>query len=168
MNYEIRRLIPDDAEKVREVRLEGLRLHPEAFSRDYEQDEQLSLDDWRMRLDGGWAWFGGFEGEMLLGIAAFGRGDSSKTRHVGHLGAMYVRKIARGTGLADGIIEAVLDHAMGKVEQVQLTVTAGNIRALKLYERCGFKIVGTLPRALLIGDKYYDEHLMARPLSTSD
>jgi ribosomal protein S18 acetylase RimI-like enzyme len=167
MTFTVRRLTPDDAESVREARLEALKLHPEAFSRDYEQDAALTLEDWRERLRVR-AWFGGFDGSVLLGFAAFVPGDSSKTAHAGHLGGMYVRERARGTGLAAAIIEALLDHAMTKVEQIQLTVNADNIRALKLYERCGFRTVGRIPHALHVGDKYYDELIMVRPISSSD
>jgi RimJ/RimL family protein N-acetyltransferase len=163
VNFVIRKLVPADAEEVREARLEGLKLHPDAFSRDYEQDLALAIDDWRRRLDMR-AWFGGFEGDALLGIAAFGPGDSSKTKHSGHLGGMYVREKARGTGMAEAIIRTLLDHAAKEVEQVQLTVNADNRRAFKLYERCGFREVGRVPRSLLIDGKYYDEITMLRDL----
>jgi RimJ/RimL family protein N-acetyltransferase len=161
VNFVIRRLVPSDAEQVREARLEGLKLHPDAFSRDYEQDLALTIEDWRQRL-GARAWFGGFEGDLLLGIAAFGPGDSSKTKHMGHLGGMYVREKARGTGMAEAIIRTLLDHAGKEVEQVQLTVNADNARAFKLYQRCGFREVGRIPRTLLVDGKYYDEITMVR------
>lgn len=163
VNFVIRRLVPADAEEVREARLEGLKLHPTAFSRDYEQDLRLPIEEWRKRL-GSRAWFGGFVGQELLGIAAFGPGDSSKTKHVGFLGGMYVREKARGTGMAEAIIRTLLDHAMKEVEQVQLTVNADNARAFKLYQRCGFREVGRIPRTLLVDGKYYDEITMVRDL----
>jgi RimJ/RimL family protein N-acetyltransferase len=163
VNFVIRRLAPGNAEQVREARLEGLKLHPDAFSRDYEQDLKLSLDDWRARL-GSRAWFGGFEGDALLGIAAFGPGDSSKTKHMGHLGGMYVRETARGTGMAEAIIRTLLDHAAKEVELIQLTVNADNARAFKLYQRCGFREVGRIPRSLCIDGKYFDESVMVRDL----
>ena len=97
MTASVRRLMPDDAENLRAVRLEGLKLHPEAFSRDYDQDANLGLDEWRGRLASR-AWFGGFVDNALMGLAAFSRGDSGKTAHTGGLGGMYVREAARGHG----------------------------------------------------------------------
>jgi RimJ/RimL family protein N-acetyltransferase len=167
MTATVRRLTPDDAENVREVRLEGLKLHPEAFSRDYEQDAKHGLDEWRTRLASR-VWFGGFVGNTLSGVVAFSAGDSSKTAHTGSIGGMYVREAARGTGLASALMEAVIDHATGQVEQLELAVNAENARALKFYERHGFRIVGRMPRALRVNGRYYDELSMVRAVSSSD
>jgi RimJ/RimL family protein N-acetyltransferase len=43
---------------------------------------------------------------------------------------------------------------------VQLSVTAGNDRAMRLYESLGFRPFGTEHRALRVGTSYYDETLM--------
>jgi RimJ/RimL family protein N-acetyltransferase len=51
------------------------------------------------------------------------------------------------------------------IEQVLLTVAAGNDRARRLYERWHFAVYGTEPRAIKIGDVYCDELLMACTLS---
>ncbi len=167
MTVFVRRLTPDDADIVRAVRLEGLKRHPEAFSRDYDQDANLGLDEWRGRLASR-AWFGGFVDNALMGLAAFSRGDSGKTAHTGGLGGMYVREAARGSGLAGAIVQALLDHATEEVEQVALTVNADNARAIKFYERQGFRTVGRMPRALLVDGRYYDELNMVRAVSSSD
>jgi RimJ/RimL family protein N-acetyltransferase len=42
-----------------------------------------------------------------------------------------------------------------------LTVTAGNIPAIHLYESSGFVAYGSLPRALKIGNVYHDKLHMA-------
>ena len=167
MTANVRRLTPDDAENARAVRLEGLKLHPEALSRDYEQDEKHGLDEWRGRLASR-AWFGGFVDGQLSGVCAFAPGDSSKTAHTGFIGGMYVREAARGTGLSAAIFDAVIDHATGLVEQIQLTVNADNARAIKFYERHGFRTVGRMPHALLVDGRYYDELTMVRAVSSSD
>ena len=81
---------------------------------------------------------------------------------------MYVRKEARGAGMADQLIEAFIDHATKHVEQVALTVEAGNARAIRLYERHGFRTVGKMPRSILVDGIYYDELQMFRAVSASD
>ncbi len=111
---------------------------------------------------------GAFVDERLDGIAVFSRPRSSKIRHTGELGAMYVREVARGSGLADALIEAVLDHAATQVEQIKLTVNAENARAIKFYERHGFRTIGRLPHSLRIGARTYDELSMLRTVSSSD
>ncbi len=157
---------PDDAEALREIRLEGLRLHPSAFSADPDVEGARPIERWRDALKAR-VFFGGRIDGVLSGINAFGADTGSqKTKHIGHLGAMYVRQAARGSGLADALIQAVLDHAAGKVEQVLLTVEANNARAIKLYERHGFETIGRLPRSIFTGGVYYDEFEMYRAISS--
>ncbi len=163
----VRRLTPDDAEAGRALRIEGLKRHPEAFSRDLDQEEALTVEAWRERY-GGSVWFGGFVGGELVGLLAFSRESSKKLAHTGTIGAMYVREAARGQGLADALIEAALAHAAGAVEQVMLTVNAENARAIKLYERHGFRPTGRALHALRVNGKDYDELMMQRPITTSD
>ncbi|HXC57330.1 MAG TPA: GNAT family N-acetyltransferase [Rhizomicrobium sp.] len=162
------RLGPEDAEDLRDIRLEALRLHPTAFSADPDVESAFTLERWREGLKSR-VWFGGRVAGVLAGINAFSiDGYSKKVAHIGHLGAMYVRAGARGTGLADALMKNFLDYAVGKVEQVELTVEAGNAVAVKLYERHGFRTVGKMPRSIRIGDVFYDELQMYRLVSSSD
>ena len=162
------RLGPDDAEALREIRLEALRLHPTAFSADPDVEGALTIENWREKLATR-VWFGARIDGALAGINAFSiDGYSKKIAHIGHLGAMYVRAAARGTGLADALVKSFLDYATGKVEQVELTVEAGNAVAIKLYERHGFHTVGRMPRSIQVDGVYYDELQMYRLLSRSD
>lgn len=160
----VARLTPSDAGALQGLRREALLLHPTAFSADPDIEAKLTLDDWRERLRNR-VWFGGKVDGALNGMAAFSTEPSKKTRHTGHLGSMYVRQEFRGTGMADELIRALLEHATLHVEQVLLTVEASNSRAIKFYERHGFRQIGKVPRSLLIDGRYYDEHQMFRSMS---
>ena len=161
------RLTPDDAEALRSIRREALLLHPTAFSADPDIESQLTLQDWRERLKSR-VWFGGRVDGLLCGMAAFSTEASRKTKHTGHLGSMYVRQEMRGTGLADELIKAFLGHAVLHVEQVMLTVEAGNARAIGFYERHGFRTIGKIPRTILVDGQYFDELQMFRSVSAND
>ena len=162
------RLGRDDAEALREIRLEALHLHPTAFSADPDVETAFPIERWREHLQTR-VWFGGRIGGVLAGINAFSiDGYSKKVAHIGHLGAMYVRASTRGTGLADALVRNFLDYSIGKVEQVELTVEAGNARAIRLYERHGFRTVGRMPRSIRVDGAYYDELQMYRMVSSSD
>jgi RimJ/RimL family protein N-acetyltransferase len=161
------RLTPDDAGALQDLRREALQLHPTAFSADPDIEAKLTLDDWRERIRNR-IWFGSKVDQVLCGMAAFSTEGSKKTRHTGHLGSMYVRREFRGTGMADDLIKAFLEHAFLHVEQVMLTVEASNLRAIKLYERHGFRPIGRMPRSLLIDGQYFDELQMFRTVSASD
>ena len=162
----VARLTPDDAAALQSLRREALLLHPTAFSADPDIESKYTPEDWRERLKHR-VWFGGTLDGVLCGMAAFSTEASRKTRHTGHLGSMYVRAEARGSGMADALMKAFLDHATAHVEQVMLTVEASNARAIKLYERHGFREIGCAPRALLVDGKYYDELQMFRTVSAS-
>lgn len=123
----------------------------------------MSKNEWLSRLAGAVS-FGGFVDGKLSGMVVFSQPSRPKLAHTGDVGAMYVRESARGTGLADALMAALLDHASRMVEQVQLTVNAENARAIKFYQRHGFREIGRIPRSLQVEDRYYDDLLMFRPV----
>jgi ribosomal protein S18 acetylase RimI-like enzyme len=153
----------DDAEALRDLRREALLQHPTAFSADPDIESKLTLDDWRARLARG-NWFGGKRDGTLVGMASYWIEASRKTKHTARIGSMYVRDVARGSGMAGELLEAVLKDVATHVEQATLAVEASNARAIRLYERHGFRVIGRFPRALLIEGIYYDELEMYRVL----
>ena len=158
------RLNVGDAEELRELRREALRLHPTAFSADPDIEAKMTIETWRVRLRSG-RWFGGKIEGTLVGMASFWFEASRKIRHTARVGSMYVRDSARGSGMADALLDAVLAEAAKSCEQATLSVEASNARAIRLYERHGFRLIGRFPRALLIEGSYYDELEMYRMLS---
>jgi RimJ/RimL family protein N-acetyltransferase len=162
VSFAVRRLGAGDLAGYREIRLEALREHPEAFGASYEavsqRDDSYFLDGLRTM-----AVFGAFAADgKQVGLAAFSRHEGAKTMHRGDLFQMYVRPEARGTGCALELIGAVAAHATGIVVQLHLGVAADNEPAIRLYERAGFHIYGTEPRSLYVNGRYIDEHLMVR------
>jgi ribosomal protein S18 acetylase RimI-like enzyme len=167
LTLNVRLLTGADLEALREIRLEALRLHPDAFSAELEVEEAMSREQWLSRMVTA-VTLGGFIKDKLSGIVIFGKPPSKKTQHTGELGAMYVRADARGTGLADALIEAVIDRAVKEVEQLKLTVNAENGRAIKVYERHGFRAIGKYPNSLHVNGRSYEELIMFRSVSSSD
>jgi ribosomal protein S18 acetylase RimI-like enzyme len=167
MSATVRRLTPDDLDAMRAIRLEALRLHPECFGADLEIEEAFTPEQWLARMATA-ATFGGFVDDTLSGIAVFARPRSSKTAHTGELGAMHVKAAVRGSGLAGALIDTIVDHASREVEQIKLTVNAENARAIRFYERHGFRAIGRYPNSLRVGGRTYDELIMLRAVSTSD
>jgi ribosomal protein S18 acetylase RimI-like enzyme len=162
VSFSIRRLGPADLAAYRAIRQEALGNHPEAFV--------STADDFAARPDAdvvrmleGLAVFGAFLPDGSLGgINAFMRNDGAKERHRGWMIQVYVRPEQRGTGMAQALVEHLIDHARHHVVQVHLGVWSENQPALKLYQRLGFTIYGTEPRYLFVNGRYIDEHLMVR------
>lgn len=158
---QIRRLEPADAALYREIRLEALQKNPEAFGSTFERESAQPLS-WFEAAIGRADIFGAFLDGKLAGIAGFSVQEGSKQAHKGLLWAMYVRDVARGLGLGKILVAAVLDHARGRVEMVQLTVVSENEAARRLYEAMGFVEYGFERRGLKQDGRYHDEVLMVK------
>lgn len=157
----IRRLEPSDVALYRELRLEALRLHPHAYGSTLEMESAAPLDFFEQRLVSSEIMLGSI-GEAPMGIVRFSIPTFVTERHKGMLTGMYVRDVARGSGLASTLVDAVIERARGRVIFVELSVVTANERARRLYARHGFEIYGVDPCALKHGDRYFDEYQMTR------
>ena len=160
---QIRRLTPADAALYRDIRLEGLRCHPEAFGSTFEGESARPLAFFSDRL-GGSAAFGAFHGSDLVGIAGLLIREGQKEAHKGQLVGMYIRPVARRTGVGRRLVETIVEFARHRVELIQLAVVRNNEPARQLYSRLGFLEYGIENKALKQGGQYYDEVLMAMEL----
>jgi ribosomal protein S18 acetylase RimI-like enzyme len=170
MSYAVRALGASDVDAYWRIRLDALRLHPEAFASAYE--DEVALDHAKVveRFSvPGLIRFGGFAVGSLVGTVGLGVGSGAKVKHKAHLFGMYVDGAHRGTGLARQLVEAVITGAREAGAIVlNLSVTAGNAPAQRLYRQMGFVVYGVEPRAYKVGDRYYDSELMALDLDPSD
>jgi len=163
MSFLVRPFGADEADLYREIRLEALRLHPEAFGASFEDEAARPLAFFEQRLSSN-VIFGGFRGPELLGTVGYMPELGAKRAHKAHLWGMYVRAAARGSGLARRLVETVLEYAQERVELVQLSVVAGNVGARRLYESLGFAAYGVEERALKVAGRYLDEVHMVKLL----
>ena len=162
----VRRLETSDVAAYRELRLESLKDHPEAFGSSWEYEADKPISWWSQRLETN-AVFGGWVNRSpLVGLAGLRVQERVKNRHKGVLCGMYVRPEARGTGLAAALVQQVIEHARTVVEEIRLTVVASNAPARGLYSAAGFEEYGLERRALKIACEYYDNVLMALPLNS--
>jgi ribosomal protein S18 acetylase RimI-like enzyme len=160
----VRRLTPADAALFREIRLEGLRREPDAFSSTFEDESGREMSAFADRLAAS-AVFAACRGADLLGVAGFYAQPGPKHAHKGMLWGMYVRPQARGAGVGAMLVEAVIEHARRHVELIQLSVIGENLAARRLYERCGFAEYGVERRAAKYRGRYHDDVLMAKMLT---
>jgi ribosomal protein S18 acetylase RimI-like enzyme len=158
----VRRLTAEDAAAYRTIRLEGLLNAPESFGSSYEEEVDSPLSRTADYLGGSSNFcFGAFDDDgRIRGTANFYVGGALKTRHRGHVVAVYVDPKARGTGVGKALFETLIAAARHEVKQLHLVVTQENEAALRLYQRMGFVIYGEDPRGIKVGDRYYDDYLM--------
>jgi ribosomal protein S18 acetylase RimI-like enzyme len=154
-----RRLAPADATDFRLIRLAALRDAPEVFGSTYEAEAMLTEDIFMARLETNIV-FGAYADGRIMGMAGFRQEIGQKICHKGFLWGMYVAPEARGRGAGATLVTLLLETAVPIVAQVRLSVVTTNASAIALYERHGFKVYGTEPRALKSAAGHADEHLM--------
>lgn len=162
-----RRLDAGEAEAFQALRLEGFRVEPRAFRFAPEDEAHVMLSDVAQRLERDFV-IGAFTSHesQLIGVGGLAWNDGVKTRHKALLYGMYLKAAHRGSGVADDIMQRLIDEARARVEIVTLTVVSSNLRALRFYERWGFRAYGIEERSAKNGDgDYLDETLMALRLS---
>ncbi|HET9588393.1 MAG TPA: GNAT family N-acetyltransferase [Anaerolineales bacterium] len=157
-----------DAAQLRELLLEALQDSPIAFAADYERAVSHPAQYWedRLKMDADEAnlFFAEYE-DRLIGMTGIERSRSSKTRHSAWIWGVYVTPAWRGLRVAEELVSASLAWAEAKeIVVVKLGVASTNVPAIRCYERSGFVIYGTEPRAIFYEGKYYDEYLMSRSL----
>lgn len=145
------------------LRLEGFQREPFAFRFAPEDEAHLSSEAVAQRLRRDFV-IGAFRTEhsQLIGVGGLAWNAGAKTRHKALLYGMYVKAAHRGSGAADEKLKRLIDEARAKVEIVTLTVVSSNPRALRFYERWGFRAYGVEERsAKNAAGLYLDETLMA-------
>jgi ribosomal protein S18 acetylase RimI-like enzyme len=160
----VRRLGQSEGHVYREIRLEALRLNPEAFGSRFEAESVRPFEHFAERVTQ-CPVFGAFRGEEIVGMAGFWGREGAKDAHKGYLWGMYVRSDARNAGVGRKLAEAVIGYAREYVEILQLDVVSENDAARRLYASLGFVAYGIERRALKQGDRYYDEVLMTKDLT---
>ena len=156
--------MPDDAVTYRTLRLRGLEEHPDAFTSSHAEDRELPLATTQRRLAPDsldWV-FGAFGGSELAGIVGLAREPRAKNRHKAAIFGMYVPPDHAGHGIGTKLLRHAIDVARSQsgLEQLVLTVTETNIGARTLYEKLGFRSFGIEPRAIRVGDAYFDKNHM--------
>ena len=163
---DVRLLRGADAGPFQALRLEALERHPVAFAAAHHEEADQPLIEVAQRLDAG-AVFGAFADGRLAGTAGLAIPQREKKRHKGVLWGVYVREAARGQGIGRALLDAVIGHAAGRVEQLHATVTTGNRAARELYRHLGFRSYGLEPRGIKVGERYFDQELLVLMLEGS-
>ncbi|MDV3220741.1 GNAT family N-acetyltransferase [Intrasporangium sp.] len=133
---------PDDWESHRDFRLEALEDAPDAFWYTYADEAVFDEADWRQRIEGAWL-VQARDAQGVIGSVGLGAHWETERATTGELFGLYVAPRARGRGVGEALVNAVLDEArhLGRTEVV-LEVGSTNEAAIALYERCGFVRTG--------------------------
>jgi RimJ/RimL family protein N-acetyltransferase len=159
----VKKLEEDRWKEYRDLRLEALIKEPIAFGSSYDEEKNLSEEEWRKRI--GNAFFAMSE-DKPIGMIVYVRDNKIKTKHIGNIFGVYVTREYRGKGVGKKLMDIVLAQVQKSkdVVKIKLTVNPEQKVAVKLYQNCGFKIVGQLKKELYVEGKFYDELSMEKLL----
>jgi ribosomal protein S18 acetylase RimI-like enzyme len=136
----VRQAVLGDEALLRKLRLQALSDAPAAFGSTYERELARTTADWQRWLSPGvtllWS-----DADEPLGLVA-GMRDDTDTR-IAHLMAMWVHPSFRGCGAADELVTALVAWARTEgFALLRLNVMRDNPRAVRFYQRCGFRSTG--------------------------
>ena len=165
MSIIIRKLQPHESAVYREVRLACLKKVPQFFGSTYEEEvlnPKFMFETFIETDSPDHVMFGAFDRKRLIGITGFNRMARQRAMHRGEIVQVYVDANYRGQNIGEKLIRQALDYGfhLEGIEQVQLSVIAGNQIAINLYEKLGFKTFGVQPRYFKVDDTYLDQQFM--------
>lgn len=154
----LRRMRAGDAEAWRDLRLEALSLHPEAYGASHDDWTGRPLSDFADQLERGCV-FAAFLGVEPVGCMALVL-DGAEAE----IASVYVRPQHRRRGIARRLLGAVMSEARrGRVGRLSLIVAEQNEPALRFYRRAGFSPEKERPpRALTRDGRLLDLMSMTR------
>lgn len=136
------RVGPDQWRVYRDVRIASLIDSPRAFWATYAEASDRTQEQWRGRLGPDFPTWVALEDGRPLGTVALWHAPH-QARAEGLLVGMWVASVARGTGVADALVQGALEQArvLGW-RRVLLDVAHENHRAATFYRRLGFSPTG--------------------------
>lgn len=165
----IKRLEPTDAGVYRALMLRAYSEHDTAFTSTFEERANKPVEWWTKRLqDPTTVTLGAFDlGDSLIGTVRLEAYQRVRERHKIQLTAMYVMKDYAGKGIGRRLLDEALAEArkLNAMELINLTVTADNLAAVRLYSKFGFQTFGRETRAVKATNAYLDKLHMWRPVS---
>ena len=172
IGVQVRRAHPDEWATVRRVRLAALADAPDAFASSLSRELGRGEPQWRSRI-GAWPWFLAWRSGVPDGLVAAvpdqpASGPARAGRRGWHLVSMWVSPQARGMGVGDLLVGAVMDHAeLAGAPRVTLWVALGNARARAFYQRMGFIPTGRRQVYPRDGATALEEEELARPVRSA-
>ena len=138
MTLTVHRVTPDDWESHRDLRLEMLQAAPDAFFTQYADVVDFDEDTWRGRIATQCHFQARLEGDPVGSVGVWD--DPETPGDAATLVAMYVAPRARGAGVGERLVQAVLDEAAERGRRrVVLEVTVGNVARDPAVRADGFR-----------------------------
>lgn len=172
MNHiSIRKLKSNESLVYREIRLECLKLFPENFGSNYDDEtlkpklffqpyiENFSQDNFVI---------GAFHKTRLIGISGFNRYDSQNKSHNGRIIQVYIKPEFQGQKLGKHIVIATLVEAfkISEIQHIEIGVMSTNHIAKAIYLSIGFEVIDIEKNYVKYSNTYADNIIMSMSRQT--
>lgn len=161
-NFEIRETLPEDAEKIIEYlkkiggETDNLTFGKEGLPVTAEQEKEYLQ---QTHDSGQSVRYSVWKDEEIIGDGSLS-GLPRRMSHRAELG-LTVIKSAWNQGIGSMLLDKLIAYArQNGIEIIDLKVRSDNAAAIHLYEKFGFKRIGTVPAYFKIGKRYFDVEAM--------
>lgn len=154
--FKIIKLDPTDWRKYKKLRLEMLQQEPKAFNSTYEEESGLPSTYWKEKLSNKNDLFVSAKvDDHLVGVMSLSYEENDEPENVAVLHGAYVVKKYRGRGIANQLLEFLINEAKKnpKTEILKLWVKEYQTSAVKLYAKQGFRPVSKAGEHTLVMEK---------------
>jgi len=143
--------------------LEALKSDPSAFGSSFEEEEMLTEDEWRGRIQNT---LFAISDDNLVGMIVYVFNTRPKTKHIAEIFGVYVSANYRGEGVGTRLLERALHliRENKRVIKVKLAVNPEQRAAVELYKKAGFVITGRAQKELKVGHRFFDMLFMDKLL----
>lgn len=165
MEIQIRKLLPEESNAYREIRLQCLKKFPNNFTSNYPDEKtkpKLFFQPYIEQSNSDNFVIGAFYKNQLVGISGFRRYERRKTDHRGIIIQVYVNPDHQGKNIGFNIIKATLVEAfkIEGIEQIEIDVLVSNEKAANIYAKIGFETYGIQKNYLKMDHTYFDHKMM--------
>lgn len=163
----IGRIVSEDWQLYRTLRLDALLESPAAFATIFEEERSQSDDDWiskvsHFALSEKQRMFVAKTEDRMVGMLGVLFDPRHKRRHIATVVSVYITQDFRGKGISKKLMATMLEDVqkVPYIHKVKLMVNPKQTEAIGLYKVFGFHEVGKLEKEVEIDNTYYDMLLM--------
>ena len=156
-----------DFDGVKNLMLKALQTDPLAFSSDYSDYANNSNIWWQNYLynylmQNNAKLFVAKVNSEIKAMVGILLDPKNRRKHVGSVVWFYVEPESRAIGIGNKLFNTLIEYArsLGTIKKLTLLVNAPQQKAQEIYNKFGFKVVGTLKGELLVNNQFIDEYIM--------
>jgi ribosomal protein S18 acetylase RimI-like enzyme len=152
-------------QEYRELRLRALQEYPEAYAMYFDEENMMSDEEWQDRVRERVMFFAELD-EQIVGMVGAYRENRRKYHHIANICNVYVSPQHQGQGIGLQLLKKMLLELekLPDVTKAVLSVTETQKVAQKMYEKLGFRTVGTFEKQLNVDNTFYNEIYMEKIL----